>query len=68
MKPHLWDSLGLDEPERYNLALCCFYLGRGVEETRDLLSRGPDDTEVLYVLETAVYSGLDMSTDTITRS
>lgn len=68
MKPELWNSLGLDELEKYNLALCCFYLGRGIEETRDLLLRDPSDPEVLYVLETAVYSGLDLDKDTITRS
>lgn len=68
MKSELWDALKLDDPERYNLALCCFYLGKGVEETRDLLNRDNSDSEVLYTLETAVYSGLNLSTDTITRS
>lgn len=28
MEPVLWDELGIDSPERYELALCCFYLGR----------------------------------------
>lgn len=29
MQPTLWAELGLGDPDRYWLALCCFYLGKG---------------------------------------
>lgn len=67
MKSVLWSALGLDDPAQYHLALSCFYLGKGVEETRDLLSRGVSDPEVLYVLETAAFSGLDTTSDIIEK-
>lgn len=68
MRKELWDSFGLDRADSYNLALCCFYLGKGLEETRDLLERRPDDPEVLYTIETAVYSGLNPDVDSIVKT
>lgn len=68
MPARQWSDFGLDDPERYNLVLCCFYLGRGLIETSELLDRGPDDPEVVYVLETAVFSGLDLNRDKIVRT
>lgn len=68
MPAHLWNELGIDDPEHYNLVLCCFYLGKGLLETRDLLARGQDDPEVSFVLETAVFSGLDLTRDSITKT
>lgn len=68
IKGVLWNSLGLVDPTAYHLALSCFYLGKGVEETRDLLSRGSSDPEVLYVMETAAFSGLDPTSDRIEKA
>lgn len=65
IKTHVWNSLQLDDAERYNLALCSFFLGRNVEETRDLLNRPYNDAEVQYVHETAVLSGLNSNLDCI---
>lgn len=67
MKAVLWDELNLDDPSNYHLALSCFFVGRGVEETRELLKRGSTDPEVRYVLETAAFSGLNVDSDNITR-
>lgn len=68
IKSHLWNSLALDDPERYDLALCSFYLGRNVEETRDLLNRPRSDSEVQYAHETAVLSGLNSNLDCIIQA
>lgn len=65
---HTWDQLGLDDPQRYVLALSCFYLGKGIHETMNLLSRDPSDSEVVYVSGTAMYSGMSMKTDFIRKA
>lgn len=55
----LWDALGLDDPARHDLASRCFFLGRGVEETRRILS-GFDPDEAGDVLEISTLSGYDV--------
>lgn len=68
MKAVLWDALQLDDEHNYRLALCCFYLGRGVEEVRDLISRRKDDPEVKYVLSTAMFAGINFDLDVIRKT
>lgn len=68
MNEVLWRALDLDVPSKYFLALSCFYLGKGVEETRELLSRPHHDPEVAFVLEAAAFSGLDPNVDFIEKT
>lgn len=68
MKPVLWNALDLDVERHYDLARCCFYLGRGVEETRYILSLKDDHLEVQFVLSSATLSGYDPDVDVIIKS
>lgn len=63
----LWDSLGLDDARRYWITMCCFYTGKGVEETRELLSRSPNDPDVLFVEYVATLSGLSKTRDSMKK-
>lgn len=55
----LWEALGLDDPSRHDLASRCFFLGRGVEETRRILN-GFDPHEARDVVEISTLSGYDV--------
>lgn len=55
----LWDALGLDDPAKHDLASRCFFLGRGVEETRRIL-QGYDPKEADDVIEISSLSGYDV--------
>lgn len=67
VQSYLWNDLALDDSGRYMLALACFYLGKGVEETRDVLNRDPSDREVAFIVSTAAFCGLNPETDTIEK-
>lgn len=55
----LWGALGLDDPAKLDLASRCFFLGRGVEETRRIL-QGYDPKEADDVIEISSLSGYDV--------
>lgn len=63
-----WIELGLDEGSNYRIALACFYLGFGFEETRRLVKLGLDHPDVKDAMDIAVFSGLDPSKDSITSA
>lgn len=67
IQPVLWESLGLDDDRRYWLTMCCFYVGKGVEETRELLSRNPSDPDVLFTEYVATLSGLSRTRDSMKK-
>lgn len=68
MKHILWDSLGLEDPARQEFAARCFYVGRGVEEMRYLLSLDTSDPEVKFIYETSDLTGFDPFVDSIVKS
>lgn len=65
-----WIELGLDEDSNYRIALACFYLGFGFEETRRLVKHplGLNHPDVKDAMDIAVFSGLDPSKDSITSA
>lgn len=53
---YIWVDLDLDDPERCRTASMCFYLGKGVEETRRVLNGFMND-EKREIIEIAKLSG-----------
>lgn len=53
---YVWIGLGLDDPRRLALASMCFYLGKRIEETRNIIN-GALPWEAIEVREIAPLSG-----------
>lgn len=53
---YIWVDLDLDDVERRSVASVCFYLGKGVEETRRVLNGFMND-EKREIIEIAKLSG-----------